>query len=128
MVNFLTYVYHLALKFYDDDGFQAATPILLCLAFNFGTCIVVLLRFLGRTELIGPPEPIVLAGLLAFGLSGILLVFFVLIYTKVKKKSMDEKIQEYSKETLVEKRRNEWKVIWYFILSPHYDDLYGEIE
>jgi hypothetical protein len=117
MVRFFTYVYYRALNYYELD-YQAATPLQVFPAMNIATCIVMIIRLLGWMDLLYPPKPLALVGLVVFIVFFFFFLFSVLIYIKVKKKSIDEKIQGFSRETAAEKRNNGRKVLWYYILSP----------
>jgi hypothetical protein len=117
MTSLLTYIYYRALKYYGFES-QAATPIQIFLAMNTATFLIVLLRFFGATSLIGRPALVVSMGILVFVVIYLLMIFLVYIYILLKKRTIDEKLKEFSKETAVERRRNGKKILWYFILSP----------
>jgi hypothetical protein len=118
MVKFLTYVYYRSLNYYKLD-YQATRPLRLGLPMNITTFVLIFLRINAWNEVyLHPSGELAMAGIIIFGILALLTIFFVYIYLKVMKKSIDAKIEGFSRETPEERRRNGRKVLWYFILSP----------
>jgi len=118
-MNLLTYIYYRALKFYQLS-YKAATPLQFLLGVNFSTLMLLLFKFLVFIGVFRPFEHNDLAFLLIlsfFAFSVILMVVIVLIFLWVNKLYINQKIAEFSIESVNERKKNSKKIMLYVMLS-----------